>query len=483
LLSESLLLAMLGTALGAVLARVLSGILVAFLRTANSGLYLALGTDGTVLAFTAAIALSTCLLFGLVPALRAARVAPASALRGGGRGLTAGHERVSLRRALVVAQVALSLVLLVGALLFVGSLRKLLAVDPGFRSQGVVAMDVDFTQLHYPKQRRPEVFRDLADHLQAQPGIRAVAQVFFTPMSGNGWNSYCVAEGSRSRHQESFFNRVSPGYFQAIGASLVSGRDFNDRDTLSSPRVAIVNEAFASRFFAGRNPVGSAFLEEGDSGEPDRRYEIVGLARNIKYYEIREDFLPIAYFPMMQDQEPDSAGTFLLRSSLPAGEVIRTAKAAVAGISPAMDVEFTVLARQVEGSLLRDRLMAMLAGAFGVLAGVLSTLGLYGVIAYMVARRRSEIGIRIALGAGQWEVVRMVLREAAVLLGAGLAIGAALALWAGRAAGSLLFGLQPNDPATLAAAMALLAAVAVLASAGPARRAAGIQPVETLREE
>ena len=483
LMAESFLLAAMGTVLGAVLARLLSRALISFLATANSGLFLGLALDGRVLGFTAVTALGTCLLFGLAPALRATRVAPASAMRSGGRGATAGYERVSLRRTLVVAQVALSLVLLVGALLFVGSLRKLLAVDPGFHPQGLVAMEVDFTRLHYAKQRRSEVYSELADHLRARPGIRALAQVFFTPMSGSGWNDACWPEGFTGQHEMSFFNRVSPGYFQALGTTLAAGRDFNDRDTLSSPRVAIVNQAFTKLFFGGRNPVGSAFFVEGNSGEPDRRYQIVGLARNVKYYQIREDFLPIAYLPMAQDPDPDSSATFVLRSSLPPGETIRSAKAAVAGMSPSMDVEFTILTRQVEGSLLRDRLMALLAGAFGLLAGVLSTLGLYGVIAYMVARRRNEIGIRIALGAGRWEVVRLVMQEAAALLAAGLAIGAALSLWAGRAAASLLFGLQPNDLATLAGAMALLAAVALLSSYAPARRASGIQPMQALREE
>jgi putative ABC transport system permease protein len=483
LMAESLLLAILGTALGAALARLLSETLIAFLTTSNSGLYLGLGLDGRVLGFTAAIAVGTCVLFGLAPALRATRVAPASAMRAGGRGLTAGRERATLRRALVVAQVALSLVLLVGALLFVGSLRKLLAVDPGFRPQGVVAMDVDFARMHFPKDRRPGVFRELMDHVRSQPGVRAVAQVFFTPLSGNGWNDACWAGGSTGEHQESFFNRVSPGYFQTIGTTLAAGRDFNDRDTLSSPQVAIVNEAFAKRFFGGRNPVGSSFFVEGNSGVPDQRYEIVGLVHNVKYYEIREDFQPISYLPMAQDKDPDSAATFVIQSSLPPGDTIRSAKAAVAEINPAMDVEFTILTRQVEGSLLRDRLMADLAGAFGLLAGVLATLGLYGVIAYMVARRRNEIGIRIALGAGRFEVVRLVLREAAMLVGAGLAIGAGLSLGAGRAAASLLFGLLPNDLVTLASAMALLAFVALLASYGPAHRASGIQPMQTLREE
>jgi putative ABC transport system permease protein len=481
LMVESLLLALLGTSHGVVLAQALSRGILSFLSTADRGILLGLGLDGRMLGFTAAIAFGTCVLFGLAPALRATRVAPSSAIRGG-RGLTAGRERFSLGRALVVAQVALSLVLLVGSLLFVGSLRKLLAVDPGFRSEGVVVVDVDFRRARYPRARRFEVYRELMEHLRGQPGVTSVAQTYFTPLSGSGSNNMCWADGSTSQHKLSNFSHVGPGYFETLNIPLVAGRDFNDRDLLGSPRVAIVNEAFARVFWDGGNPVGHTFLVQGGAGQPDDRYQVVGLARNTKYFALREDMVPISYFPVAQD-DPSPQATFVLRTSAPLGDIFRGSRAAMAEVSPSIGVEFTVLTQQMQNSLLRDRLMATLAGAFGLVAGLLATLGLYCVIAYMVSRRRHEIGIRIALGADRIGVVWLVLREATLLLAFGLVIGAGLAVWAGQAARSLLFGLRPNDLPTLFGAMALLAAVALIASFGPARRAARVEPMQALREE
>jgi predicted permease len=388
-----------------------------------------------------------------------------------------------LRRGLVVAQVALSLVLLVGALLFMGSLRKLLAVDPGFQVQGIVQADLDFRRAQYAKERNAEVHRELLERLRAIPGVVSAAEVNIMPLSGDSWNDLCYAEGDSGKRQQSLFNRAGPGYFRTMATALIAGRDFDERDTVNSPRVAIVNEAFAKRFFGGASPVGRTFLVQGTAGEPDDRYQIVGLVRNTKYLEVREEFSPISYVALSQQKNLGADATFVLRTSVPFGEISRAVKFAAAQVSPATSIEFTVLTKQLENTLLRDRLMAALAGAFGLLAAVLATIGLYGVIAYMVARRRNEIGIRVALGANRAGVIGLVLREAAVLLSAGLAIGAALALWAGRAAASLLFGLKPNDAVTLLGAMALLAGVALAASYGPARRAARLEPMQALREE
>jgi predicted permease len=436
-----------------------------------------------VLSFTAAVAVGTCLLFGLLPALRATRIAPASAMRAGGRGLTAGRERFGLRRALVVAQVSLSLVLLVGALLFMRSLQKLLAVDAGFRAEGLTTIDLDLRPAHYAKERLPLVYRDLLDRLRSTPGVVSAAQVLLPPVSGGGWDEYTWADGGTNKNLDCFFNRVSPGYFQTMGTKLVSGRDFNDRDAVGSTKVAIVNEAFNRKIFGGGNPVGRSYRTQGPAGKPDPIYEVIGMVRNTTYYELREDFLPIAFYPSAQEENPDTGVSFMVRSSGAPGEIERSLKSAVAGVNPGIGIEFHRMTVRIQESLLRDRLMAILAGSFGVLAAVLATLGLYGVIAYMVARRRNEIGVRVALGADRWRVVRLVLREAALLLAVGLAIGTGLALWAGRAAGALLFGLKPYDPPTLAGAILLLAAVALLASYWPAQRASRLDPMSALREE
>ena len=268
-----------------------------------------------------------------------------------------------------------------------------------------------------------------------------------------------------------------------MGTAFVAGRDFDEHDNLSSPKVAIVNEEFARKIFQGKNPIGRTFRREEFGDTPDSQFLVVGLVRNTKYYELREDFRPIAYVPEDQDKEPGMDATFVLRTNAPLGEFYHNAEAAAAEIHPALGVDFTVLTTRIKQTLIRDRLMAALAGAFGLLAGVLAVLGLYGVIAYMVARRRNEIGVRIALGATRTSVIGLVLREAVLLLTAGLIVGMALAAWAGQAAASLVYGIKPRDPLTLASAAALLVVVALIASYAPARHASRLQPMDALREE
>jgi putative ABC transport system permease protein len=483
LLSESMLLALFGAALGAALAALLSRGLIAFLTTPENRMFVGLGIDWRVLSFTAAMAVVTCVLFGLVPALRATRVAPASVMRASGRGLTAGREKFSLRRVLVVAQVAMSLVLLAGALLFVRSLQKLLAVDPGFRPEGIVAVSVDYRAAHFPKERITEVRRQMLEKLRTRTGAISAGQVDMTPVSGSGWDQNTWAEGSTGPRVDALFNRAGTGYFRTMGTSFVAGRDFDEHDNLTAPKVAIVNEEFARKIFQGQNPVGRTFRREESADKPDTLFVVVGLVRNTKYYELREDFRPIAFVPEAQDEDPGPGGTFVLRTNAPLGEFYHSAEQAVAEIHPGLGVDFTVLTTQLKESLMRDRLMAALAGAFGFLAGLLAVLGLYGVIAYMVARRRNEIGVRIALGASRGRVITLVLREAILLLAIGLVLGTALAAWAGQAAASLVYGMTPRDPLTLGGAAVLLAIVALIASYGPAWRASRLQPMEALRDE
>ena len=367
--------------------------------------------------------------------------------------------------------------------MFVRSLQKLLAVDPGFRPEGIVAVNVDLRAAHYPKERIGEVRRQMLNELRESTGAIAAAEVFMTPVSGAGWDGMTWADGTSDAHKLSLFNQAGPNYFHTMGTSLVAGRDFDERDNLKAPKMAIVNEEFSKTFFNGQNPVGRAFRVEAGAGRPDDVYQIIGLVRSTKYYELREDFRPIAFLPLAQDENPRPFGQFVLRTNTPLGEFYQTATAAVARVHPGSGVDFTVLTEQIKESLMRDRLMAALAGAFGLLAGLLAVLGLYGVIAYMVARRRNEIGVRIALGASRGRVIGLVLREAVVLLVAGLAVGTALAAWAGEAAASLLYGLKPRDPLTLGGAVALLAMVALLASYGPAWRASRLDPMEALRDE
>ena len=483
LLSESMLLAVLGAGLGAGLAALLSRGLIGFLTTERNRIFVGLSMDWRVLGFTAGIAVLTCLLFGLVPALRATGVAPATVMRTSGRGLTAGREKFSLRRLLVVVQVAMSLVLLAGALLFVRSLQKLLAIDPGFRPEGIVAVSVDYRAAQFPKERILEIRRQTLEKLRQRTGAVSGAEVDMTPVGGGGWDQNAWEPGFGGPKRDVLFNRTGPGYFRTMGIGYVAGRDFDDHDTLNSTKVAIVNEQFARKIFQGKNPVGRTFRREEFGNKPDSQFLVVGLVRDTKYYELREDDQPIAYVPEGQNEEPGTGATFVIRTATPLGEFYRNAEAAVAQIHPALGVDFRVLTTQIQQSLLRDRLMAALAGAFGFLAAVLAVLGLYGVIAYMVARRRNEIGIRIALGATGSRVVRLVLQEAVLLLAAGLAIGLGLASWMGQAAASLIYGLKPRDPLTLGTAVALLAVVALAASYGPAWRASRLQPMDALRDE
>ncbi|MGE5645234.1 MAG: ABC transporter permease [Acidobacteriota bacterium] len=485
LLVESMLLAVAAAVLGTAIAQALSRGLVAFISTSNNRLFVGLGWDWRILGFTAALAMFTCLLFGLMPALRASRLAPSQVMRSGGRGTTAGRSRFSLRRMLVSAQVALSLVLLVGALLFVRSLRNLLTAEAGFNAAGVLSVNIDFARANYPKERRTAVYRELHDRLAALPGVLSAAQVWFTPVSGSAWNNDIGPDGATASAsgKTSWFNRVGPGYFHTMGTHLLAGREFDNRDTLSAPKVAIVNQEFARKYFGGKNPVGHTFRIDAPSGKPEPEFQVVGLVENTKYRELREAFLPIGFVPMEQYDEPGPSATFVLRVHGSPGEMTRAVKAAVAAVSPSMGIEFQSFSAQLEESLLRERLMATLSGAFGLLAGLLATLGLYGVIAYMVARRRGEIGVRMALGADRGRVVRLVLREAALLLGVGIGVGVLLALWAGRAATALLYDLKPWDPVSVAAAVALLTAIALAAAYGPARRAAALDPMTALREE
>jgi putative ABC transport system permease protein len=321
--------------------------------------------------------------------------------------------------------------------------------------------------------------------LSAIPGVVSAAQVWFTPVSGSGWNNDIGPDGTTAAGsgKQSNFNRIGPGYFQTLGTHLLAGREFNDRDTLSSPKVAIVNEVFARKFFGGANPVGRTFHLEAAAGKPETLIQIVGLVENTKYYELREDFVPIGFFPVAQDDDPGPGATFVLRVAGSPDALTTAVKTAIAAYSPTIGLEFRSLSAQIEESLLRERLMATLSGGFGLLAGLLATLGLYGVIAYMVARRRNEIGVRMALGADRGRVIRLVLGEAVLLVTVGLAAGIGIALLAGRAAATLLYGLKPYDPFSMVMAIVLLTMVALIASYGPARRAAALEPMAALRDE
>ena len=483
MLVESLLLAALGAVFGIVLSQGLTRLMVAFLSTANQRMFVELYPDWRVLAFTSGLAILTCAIFGLTPALRATRVAPVTVLKSTGRGMTSGRERFALRRVLVVSQVALSLVLLVGAMLFVRTLRNLLTVDPGFQQQGVLVANLDLTALHLARDRRVEVKRELLERVRAIPGVEGAADTNIVPIGGNGWNEEIVTEGPEKRKGTPAFSRVTPGYFKTMKTPLLAGREFDDHDDKNSPKVAIVNETFVKKILNGGNPIGVRFHMEGFVGKATPTYEVVGLVKDTKYQDLREEPLPIAFVAAAQEENPDQYAWFVIRSSGALSATLPMVKEALMQNAPEASIEFHVLSTQIRDSLLRERLMATLSGFFGFLAALLATVGLYGVISYTVARRTNEIGIRMALGAQRGNVLGMILREAGMLLAIGLVVGAGLALAAGRAATSLLYGLKPYDPLTIALAMLALAAVAVAASFLPAQRASRLDPMVALRDE
>jgi predicted permease len=482
LLAESLLLSAIGAIGGLFVARWLSQFLVGFLRTESNRLFVDLNTDWRVFAFTGVLAVTTCIIFGLTPAIRATATEPGAAMKAGSRGSTDSRERFGLRRGLVVVQVAMSLVLVVGALLFVRSFRNLMALDAGFRQEGILVVNVDVRGAGIPEPRRRAAFNDLTERVRSLPGVDAAAEAAIVPVSGSGWNNRIVLNGA-ARKENVNFNAVSPTYFSTMATPLIAGRDFDARDTIGSGKVAIVTEQFAKTFFGGQNPVGQTFQVEEGAGVERPIHEIIGLVKDTKYTALREEFTPIAFVAASQDDKPDPFLQIVVRSGLPLATLTSEITGALAAANAAAILQFEPMSRMVRESLMRERLMATLSGFFALLAGLIATIGLYGVMSYMVERRRNEIGIRIALGAGRSAVIGMIMREATTLVAVGLIVGGLAAIGAARWATTLLFGLKPGDPATLAAAALALTIVAVFGSYIPAWRASRLEPTEALREE
>lgn len=483
LMTEGLLLAVSGAGAALFLASALSRFLVSFLSSGDTSVFLDVHPDWRVFTFTAILALLTCVLFALAPALRATQASPAYVLKSG-RGMTPGSQRFGVRRILVVAQIAVSLVLLVAALLFVRSLRNLTTLEPGFKTRGILLAHVSYGQLDIPPSRLSFVRHELIERVRAIPGVNDAAETASVPINGNAWTNNMWLDASDSGHgREISRSLVGAQYFRTLGTPLLAGREFDDRDTPTSMNAAIVSEAFARTFSLGPNSVGKKFWIEKTPYVPQSVYEIVGVVKNSKYRDLRQDFLPVAFFPMSQFRQPLLGGTLVIRSGTSLDALTQSIRRVIVDVNPNIQYFFSVFQTQIEESLLRERLMAMLSGLFGVLAVLLATVGLYGVIAYTVARRTNEIGIRIALGAGRGAVVGLILRETGLLLAGGLGAGLLLSLALGRAAGTFLFGLQADDPLTLVTAATTLAIVALTATYLPAHRAASVDPAIALRQE
>jgi len=484
LLCESVPLILLGAASGLVLARVLGKCLVALLSTQGESLFVDLHLDWRVLGFTSMLATVTALLFGLVPALRASSLAPGEAMKAGSARTGGTRENLRLRQALVIAQVALALILVSGAILFARTLGSLLTIDAGFREDSILVAQLDLSKLRLPVTRRVAAKQEILDQLRSVPGAEGAAEVGIIPLSGGSIDNRVWAEGEdRQSGLDPNFNWVSGGYFKTLGIPLLAGRDFDEKDTTTSPKVAIVNEEFAQRFGKGANPVGLRIRREATPHEPETVFEIVGKVKNSKYSDLRERFRPIVYLSATQDQSPDPFEQVMIHSSLPLPMLTSKIKQAVAEKSQDIRVDFRVFKTQIQESLLPEKLMAALSGFFGILAGLLTALGLYGVISFHVARQTHEIGIRMALGAGKRQVLGSVLGEAVILTALGIGVGLPITLIVARLIESMLFGVKPDNPASLALAAFALCGSSLAAAYIPACRAAKVDPMVALRYE
>jgi putative ABC transport system permease protein len=484
LLWESVPLILLGAVSGLGLARVLSKCLVSLLSTQGDLLFVDLHPDWRVLGFTSLLATVTALLFALVPAFRASSLAPSEAMKAGSARTGGMQENSRLRRALVIAQVALSLVLMTGAVLFARTLGNLLSVDAGFHEDSILIAQLDLSQLHLPVTRLIAAKQEILDQLRDVRGAEAAAEVEIIPLSGGSVDNRVWAEGEdRQSGLDPNFNWVGEGYFKTLGIPLLAGRDFDKKDTTLSPKVAIVNEEFARQFGKDANPMGLRIRREATPHEPETVFEIVGMVKNSKYMALRERFRPIVYLSATQDQSPDPYEQVMIHSTLPLPMLTSRIKQAVAEKSQDISVDFRVFNTQIQESLLPEKLMAALSGFFGILAGLLTAVGLYGVISFLVARRTHEIGIRMALGASKRQVLGSVLRETLTLTAFGIGVGLTFTFIVARLITGMLFGVKADDPAALALAAFALCGVSLSAAYIPARRAAKVDPLVALRYE
>jgi predicted permease len=399
-------------------------------------------------------------------------------MRSGGRGMTAGRERFSFQRAMVVTQISVSLVLLAGALLFVRSFYNLVTFNPGIREEGLTVAFIGFPKSNIAKDRMEEFKRELKDDVRSIPGVTNAAITTHVPLIGGSWG-HQITIGKMDGGAN--FTWASPEYFETMGIPLLSGRGFNQTDTANSQRVAVVNQTFVRHFLNGVDPIGVTLRTHPEPGYPSTVYQIVGVMADSKYQNVRDETPTFVIAPITQFPDHGPFTAMMIRSNLPVAVTVDSVKRRIGERHPEIVTDAASFQETIRSGMLRERLLAMLSGFFGLLAALLGMLGLYGVISYIVMQRRNEIGIRVALGANRGQVVRMVMREAGLLLAIGVTIGTVLSLAAGRTAASLLFELKPNDAMTLAAAAGLLAAIGAIASFLPARRASKLDPMAALR--
>jgi predicted permease len=485
LLTEAILLAGTGTLIGVVIASWVTRVLVGMLGNSRREVSLDLSLDGKVLAFAAATCIATVVLFALVPAWRATRVDPQLAMKAGGRGTAEGYNRFRIGKGLVIAQSALAFVLVVGAGLLVTTFARLTTSNIGFEPEGVLVAQVRLGGTSIPATQRGAVLERMQRQIEATPGVQSVSSADLTPVSGSAWNDEVVVDGDPVTDRTPaipWFNETGVGYFRTMRTRLIAGRDFGPQDTPTSPKVAIVNEAVVKQIFKGASPIGRSYHTRAP-GRDGERTTIIGVVEDSRYQSMREEAQPIIYTTNLQAAQRGAITQLLIRTGTGAPAVAGAVKSIAAAMDPGILLKFSRLDDQISESLQREKALALLSGFFGALALLLAMMGLYGVLAYTLARRRVEIGIRIALGAARARVIRMVLGDVALLIGAGVVIGGAIAYASGKVLASLLYGVEARDPVTLAGSAVLLGALAFMAAAIPARRAASLEPVEALRED
>jgi predicted permease len=484
LVEESLILSLTGGLLGIGLAIAMDKALIGFLPYGITPFTLSAMPDLRILGFTLAISIVTGLLFGLVPALQSTRPALAGTLKDQA-GSVVGGTAVGLRKALVVAQVALSLLLLIGAGLFVQSLDNLKALNPGFHTENLLSFAVNPTINGYPMERSREFYRQLHDRLQQIPGVANAALAIMPLLDNNEWDNSVTVEGYTAKPGEwinTHMQFASTGYFATLGIPILLGRDFTERDDVGSPKVAIVNQRFVDRYFGGRSPIGRHIGMGGDPGTVTD-IEIVGVARDARYESLRDE-VPYEMYRPYRQMDFVQGMTVYARAAGDPTSIFAAMRGAVQQVDANVPVyRVRTLTQQLDKSLMSERLLASLSGVFGALATLLAAIGLYGVMAYMVVRRTREIGIRMALGAVGGNVIWLVMREVLMLAGCGVTIGLAAAWASTRWISTQLFGIQATDILTMVGAALGIAAVAAISGYLPARRAVGIDPMRALRWE
>jgi len=485
-LTESVLLSFAGALLGILFAQWGNALLVRYISPANRQISLDLSLGTRVLGFTAAIAVLTGILFGLFPALRSTRVSLTAAMKGSRSGEGERRAQYRLGKWIVASQVALSLVLLVVAGLFLRSFVKLVTLDLGFDRQNVLIVGTNLKIAKIPPEQYQPTYQEMERRLRSLPGVVSASRSVMTPISNYIWNNILEVDSPNAPTGDdalAYFNFVSPGYFETLRSPILVGRDFDTGDTKTSPQVAIINETLARKFFPNANPLGKYFRVKPEPGQIAQPVQIVGIAKDSKYGSLREETKATLFSPILQIPESDESESFELRTTTRPSAMVSAVQESIAGVNRAIPLEFRTLAEQVDDSLVQDRLLATLSGFFGGLALLLAMIGLYGALSYAVALRRTEFGIRMALGALPGSILSLVMKDVGAVLLGGLVAGAGISFLAVRVLQKLLFGLGAHDPLTIAAAIGLLSGAALLAGYLPAWRATRVDPMVALRYE